>query len=335
MRGATALVLAGGSFVGRHLCRRLRDGGVTVVSTGRGNDVGYCDIGDKQNVQKVFRSVAADYLFQCAAATSPTATAEELERVHVTGTRNVLRAAAEYLPDAVLVFLGSAAEYGAVADESLPIREEQRNNPASHFGASKAAQTQLALTAAVDWNLRVLVARPFNLLGPGLPEHYLAAALAKRLLREGKTEQPLPVANADATRDFVDVSDAVEALVVMAEKAAPVKGKPGVFNIASQRETAVLDVARALCELHGGRSAVPVGTATSRSGIGRSCGDATRLRRATGWRPRIHWRQSLREMWEQLCAGCFLSEPRPSGSGVGSVSPPLPNGRGSENLLLG
>jgi GDP-4-dehydro-6-deoxy-D-mannose reductase len=303
MRGSTALVLAGGSFVGRHLCRRLRDGGVTVVSTGRGEDVGYCDIGDKQSVHHLFGKVSANYVFQCAAATSPTASLEELERVHVTGTRNVLRAAVEYLPDAIFVFLGSAAEYGAVANECFPVNEDQPPKPASPFGASKAAQTQLALTAAVDCKLRVLVARPFNLLGSGLPEHYLAAALAKRLLEEGKSEQPLPVANADATRDFVDVRDAVEALVVMVENAAPAKGSPGVFNIASQRETSVLDVARTLCELDGGRTAVALGSSASRSGIGRSCGDATRLRRATGWRPRIHWRQSLSDMWKQMSAG--------------------------------
>jgi nucleoside-diphosphate-sugar epimerase len=295
----TALVLAGGSFVGRHLCRRLRARRLAVVGTGRGEDMGYCDIGDRQSVRELFIRVDAAYVFVCAAATAPAAAAEEMYRVHVTGTLNVLRAAVDYLPDAVLVFLGSAAEYGVVAPEYLPVSEDHPIQPASLFGASKAAQSQLALTAAVDWNLRVLVARPFNLLGPGLPEHYLAAALAARLRREGATGQPLAIRNADATRDFVDVRDAAEALAALIEKAVPRPGCPRVFNIAAQQETSVLDVARFLCELHGGRSALPVGSAGSRSGIWRSCGDATRLRQATGWRPAIDWRQSVRDMWEQ------------------------------------
>ena len=158
----------------------------------------------------------------------------------------------------------------------------------------------MALAAAVEWQLRVIVARPFNLLGPGLPEHYLAAALAKRLLMEGTKASALPVANADATRDFVDVRDAVEALVAMTERAAPLPGKPCVFNIASGHETAVLEIAHMLCELHGGRCAISLGVAASRSHIRRSCGDASRLRRATGWQPRIAWQQSLRDMWEHL-----------------------------------
>jgi nucleoside-diphosphate-sugar epimerase len=120
------------------------------------------------------------------------------------------------------------------------------------------------------------------------------------LLQEGTKASALPVVNADATRDFVDVRDAAESLVAMTERAAPLPGKPCVFNIASGRETAVMEIARALCELHGGRSAVPLGAAASRSHIRRSCGDASRLRRATGWQPRIAWRQSLRDMWEHL-----------------------------------
>src|SRR5436305_15008798 len=106
-----ALVIAGNSFVGLHLCRRLRDGGASVVATGRGTEGGYCDVGDRESVRTLIRNAAADCVFQCAAATGANATADELYRVHVTGALNVLRAAAEFNPRVVLVFLGSAAEY--------------------------------------------------------------------------------------------------------------------------------------------------------------------------------------------------------------------------------
>jgi GDP-4-dehydro-6-deoxy-D-mannose reductase len=304
-----ALVIAGNSFVGRHLCRRLRDGGASVVATGRGQEAGSCDVGDGEGVRELFRRVAPDCVFQCAAATAQDATAEEMYRVHVTGALNVLRAAAEFAPDTALVFLGSAAEYGAVSEANLPVNEDHPLRPASLFGASKAAQTQLALAAAVEWNLRVIVARPFNVLGPGLPDRYLAAALANRLLQEGATGRLLSVANPDASRDFVDVRDVAEALVALVERAAPRPGEPGVFNIASGREVTVMDVARKLCEWHGGRAVSAQRPASSRSGIGRSCGDASRLRAATDWRPRVGWEQSMREMWDILRAGETAREP--------------------------
>ena len=244
---------------------------------------------------------APDYVFQCAAATSPNATAQEMYGVHVTGTLNVLRAAAEFVPNAVLVFLGSAAEYGAVEDLYLPINEEHPKKPASLFGASKAAQTQLAFAAAVEWSLRVLVARPFNLLGPGLPEHYLAAALAKRLRNEGAATQPLPVANADATRDFVDVRDVADALVALAEKAAPAAGKAvRLQHRLGRGDDRARNRPRPVRTARQPVSGGPLGSASSRSRIRRSCGDASRLRRATGWQPRIAWRQSLRDLWDGL-----------------------------------
>src|SRR5258708_1418896 len=97
-----ALVLAGSSFVGRHLCQRLRASGAAVACTGRGEQLGYCDIGDRHSVRSLFNKVQTDAVFQCAAATSPNADVDEMFRIHVTGTLNVLRALAEFAPQAVL-----------------------------------------------------------------------------------------------------------------------------------------------------------------------------------------------------------------------------------------
>lgn len=94
-----------------------------------------------------------------------------------------------------------------------------------------------------------------------------------------------------------------DALVALVRRAAPAPGAPRVYNVASGRETTVLDVAGTLCRWHGGRTAVPLGASASRSGVHRSCGDASRLRLATDWRPRVGWEQSLREMWEHLRGG--------------------------------
>jgi GDP-4-dehydro-6-deoxy-D-mannose reductase len=294
----TALVIAGGSFIGRHLCRRLRDDGISVRATGRGEELGYCDVGEAERVGEVIRSAGADWIFQCAAATTPDATPELMHRVHVSGTLNVLRAAVKHSPNAVVVLFGSAAEYGAVEDSNLPITEDQPTNPLTLFGASKAGQTHVALTAAAAWGLRVVVVRPFNVLGPGLPDHYLAGALTRRLLQSGASTESIGVANPYATRDFVDVRDVAGALVSIAERAVPSPGEPVVYNIASGIETPVIAVARELCALQGRRPAVAAGEAASRSQIRRSCGDASRLRRTIGWRPRVSWRESLFDLWE-------------------------------------
>jgi GDP-4-dehydro-6-deoxy-D-mannose reductase len=298
------LVIGAGSFIGRHLVARLRAGGGEVVGTARqvvgGTGWVSCDLCDAAAVDRVVREVRPERVFQCAAATAAGETPEALYRLHVNGTLHLLRAISRHTPDSIVVVFGSAAEYGRVPDACLPIHEDQPPGDLSFYGASKLAQTHVASAAALEWGLRVLVVRPFNVLGPGLPGHYFAAALAQRLSQDGPTDRPFAVANASATRDLLDVRDVTEACVQLSEDALPPAGSMTVYNVASGVETPILTVAERLCALAGRRRAVDAGVSKSRSGIARSRGDASRLRRATGWAPRIAVEQSVADMWRTL-----------------------------------
>jgi len=184
------------------------------------------------------------------------------------------------------------------------VKEDYAPAPRSFFGASKLAQTQVDQAAAAEWNLSVVVARPFNVIGPGLPPHYFAASFAQWLVKAkapGATGDA-PVVNADATRDFVDVRDVAEALLRLLTGAVPDAGTMALYNIATGRETPVREVAERLCELAGGFKAVDAEAGRSRSGITRSCGDASRLREAVGWTPRINWERSVADLWQALVA---------------------------------
>ena len=147
-----------------------------------------------------------------------------------------------------------------------------------------------------------LLARPFNVIGPGIPSHYLAGSLARRL----STARPLDeisVANGSATRDWVDVRDVAEALVDLTVGSSPPPGTAEIYNIASGTERPVLAIAEKLCLLAGGGQVVrDTGPGSSRSGIQRSCGDASKLRAAVGWAPRIGWEKSLEDLWEWWAA---------------------------------
>jgi nucleoside-diphosphate-sugar epimerase len=299
----TALVLAGNSFVGRHLCQALQEAGVRVVATARRPDSSArmqpCDLTDRSQVEAVVAAVRPQWVFQCAGATH-SSDPVLLYRLHGEGTLNLLAALAHQAPEAAAVLLGSAAEYGVIEPEALPVKEDHPAVPLSFFGASKLAQTQAARAAAAEWNLRVAVVRPFNILGPGLPAHYFAAALAERLLRAkvAGAAGDIAVVNAGATRDFVDVRDVAAALLGLVARAAPVAGTLALYNLASGRETAVRQVAEKLCALAGEFRAVDAGSGRSRSNISRSCGDASRLREAIGWTPRISWEQSVDDLWQ-------------------------------------
>jgi nucleoside-diphosphate-sugar epimerase len=301
---ATALVFAGTSFVGGPLCAALRRQGARVVATARGtppDGAVSCDLTRPDQVEAVVARERPDWVVQCAGATR-TGDPGELYCLHVGGTLAVLGAVARHAPGAVVALLGSAAEYGPLPPEDFPITEDAPCRPATFFAASKLAQTGLARCAAREWSLRVLTVRPFNVVGPGLPEHYFAAALARRLLRlraEGGPAE-FPVANLDATRDFVDVRDVADALVALLTVAPPGPGEMAVYNVASGVEVPLREVAGRLGRLAGDFRPVDGGGGGSRGGVSRSRGDPTRLRRATGWVPRQTWQQSVDDLWRSL-----------------------------------
>jgi nucleoside-diphosphate-sugar epimerase len=298
-----ALVVAGQSFVGRHLLERLALRRIPSCPTSRSLQSGFlaCDLRDPRAVDELLKRVQPRWIFACAGATADSRP-DELHALHVTAAETLLLAAVRHVPNAVTVLFGSAAEYGPVSAESLPIREDLAPRPQSEYGVSKLAQLQLAVRLAGQHGLRIHAVRPFNLIGPGLGKQYVAAALAARLQQaklRGRTGA-IAIDNGHATRDWVDVRDAADAVVRLALDAPPTAGTVGVYNIATGQETSVLTLAEHLCRLAGDFHAIDAGCAESRSGVDRSCGDATRLRAATGWRPCMSWQRSAAELWDAI-----------------------------------
>lgn len=293
----TALIFAVDSFVGRHVADELRADGYEVVGTSRRGTASHAraDITVAVQVSDIVRSTQPDLVVQCAAATHSSEPAE-LVAVHCAGTVNVLDAVRRHAARCRLIMLGTAAEYGNVPSNALPVPEEHAPAPASLFGASKLAASELARGAAAEFGLSITVVRPFNIVGPGLPQYYAPARLIHRVRHELGAGAILTVENADSTRDFVDVRDVADAIARLA--AAPqTPGTCPIFNVATGIETSILDLARYICELAGTCTTEAAGNAPSRSAIGRSSGDARKLRAATGWEPRHDWRESIADLW--------------------------------------
>jgi GDP-4-dehydro-6-deoxy-D-mannose reductase len=249
-----------------------------------------CDVTDAASVERLIGELRPAAVVNCAGVTDG-ADPAPYYAVHVGGTLNVLTAVRRHVPASPVVLLGSAAEYGPVGGERLPVREDHPPAPATFYGASKLAQTHLGLVAASAWGLNVRTARPFNVIGAGLPKQYFLAALAGRL--KGLPERStFAVRDAEATRDLIDIRDAAAAIALLTRPDVPA----GVYNVATGTETAIGAAAAYLGELAGGMTPVP-GEGAGRVSVSRSAGDGSRLR-ALGWSPRFGWRDAVRSFWE-------------------------------------
>jgi len=95
-------------------------------------------------------------------------------------------------------------------------------------------------------------------------------------------EPMVRVGNLEATRDFCDVGDVVAAYAALLDPAVA----PGAYNVASGVERRIGDLLAQLMRAMGVRAEIAVEAGRVRPAT-RSAGAASRLRRATGWAPRV------------------------------------------------
>jgi len=293
-----ALVTGAGGFVGTWLSAHLRSAGDDVVEIDR-----EIDVADGPALRQAVADASPDAIYHLAALTHVGRSWDEpaeVLRVNVLGTAEVL-AAARSLPRAPVVLVVSSAEvYGAVDPARLPIGESTELAPLTPYAASKAAAEHVALQAWRGFGQPVVVARPFNHVGPGQAPAFAVSALARRIVearRAGATS--LSVGSLDTSRDFTDVRD-----VVRAYRLLVTRGRPGsVYNVCSGRAVAIADVVQRLLELSGTRLELVTDPSLLRPAeIPVLEGDNSALRATTGWSPAISLDETLRDVlswWQE------------------------------------
>jgi len=294
-----AVITGGLGFVGQHLARHLREQGDEVHTIDRHGE-GAVDITDGPVVAAALAALAPDAVYHLAGWADVGASWKDpvgAFRANAEGTLHVLRACIDAEVGRVLA-VGSADLYGVVTPEYLPLTEDSPLRPTSPYGASKAAAEALAQQAFLGHGLEVIRARPFNHLGPGQSEHFVAPALAARIARAERDEQDrISVGNLSARRDLTDVRDIVRAYRLLVDR-----GKAGeVYNVCSGRDLAIQELADHLVTL----ARRPIELETDPSllrpvDLPVLRGDPGRLHNATGWQPEIPIEQTLADLLDDM-----------------------------------
>jgi GDP-4-dehydro-6-deoxy-D-mannose reductase len=194
------------------------------------------------------------------------------------------RRAAGTLDPAVLV-IGSGEQYGRHEASEMPLVETAEQRPRTVYAASKTAQEYVALEAFRSAGVRVIATRSFNHSGPGQPDQYVIPGLVCRALAlRGDRERNLSIGNTRTVRDFLHVRDVSRAYADLLER-----GTPGdVYNVASGTGIDVGTLANRVLALVGVDAILNTDAALVRPAeVPMLIGDATKLRRATGWSPRF------------------------------------------------
>jgi UDP-N-acetylglucosamine 4-epimerase len=301
-----ALVTGGAGFVGSHIVDRLVEKGFEVrviddLSSGRRENLREHlkekrvlfvkgDVRDLSSVNDVVEDV--DVVFHEAAfvGTSQSIRAPLLANdVNVNGTLNLLEASVKHSVKR-FIFASSAAIYGG--QRTLPIKEEAVPHPSSPYAVSKLSAEYYSRVYYGTYGLGTVVFRYFNVYGDrqsGGPYSAVITAFLDSLMGNGK---PVIYGDGEQTRDFVNVSDVVDANMLALEKDCAGE----VFNVATGSSMEINRIFKILQNATGRNQVHPEYSSPKESDIRKSCGDISKIRRVLGFKPKVSLEEGLESL---------------------------------------
>jgi GDP-4-dehydro-6-deoxy-D-mannose reductase len=259
-----------------------------------------CDLLDFSSVFRVLREVKPDYIFHLAAHanvrasfTTPLAVLEN----NIMGTANLFEAIRLAEIDPKIQLCSTSEVYGQVDPSMVPIKEETPMRPASPYAVSKVTQDLLGFSYFTSYKMKIIRTRMFAYLNPRRSDLF-ATAFAMQVARiEKGLQKELLHGNLDSVRTFIDVRDAMESYWVATEKCVPGE----VYNIGGTTTKTVgefLDILKS-------KAKVPIPSRQDPallrpSDVTLQIPDTSKFQKATGWRPKYSFEDSV----DNLLAHC-------------------------------
>ena len=294
------LATGGAGFIGFHLCKRLSSltSNLTIydnLSSGKMEnvkDVGKANFvkGDILDFKKLCSVEKADLIYHLAAQVVVPYSMEnpliDFE-TNAKGTLQVLEKARR--DDAKLVFASSAAVYGNPAQ--LPTTEDYGFHPVSCYGLSKVVGEEYCGMYQDQYGLDVTIMRFANVYG--LRCHGVIHDFLDKIAKNpGKLEI---IGTGLQSRDFVHVSDVVDALVTAGSDEST-NGK--TYNIGFGTTTKIVDLAKLMLKILNLQNKTLITTTgvSWQGDINTIWFDISKTKKELNWNPKVSLEDSIKEV---------------------------------------
>lgn len=296
------LVTGGAGFVGGHLSAALAKAYPDAARTmllrpgERGGDPAFepvaIDLVDESAIDALIARFRPDLVVHLAGQSSINQALRAVEmtwRVNFHGTFALGAAIARHAPAAVVLFASTAAAYGLSFQDGV-LCEDAPMRPIDVYSRTKIA-AEGALADLLGPAARLVIARPVNHSGPGQRSpNFALASFATQIaaIEAGRTRAPLKVGDLTKARDYLDVRDVVDAYMRLIAAARDFPHPASTFNIGSGKAHSIGSLLERLRARARADFEIEVDPALLRpeSDVASVACDATKLREATGWRPR-------------------------------------------------
>ena len=208
------MITGANGFTGQHACIYFKKVGYHVIAVTRtkteilsDHQISYehCELTDKQSVFSLIKKTKPDFLLHLAGQnhvgkswTDPITSFE----ANVMSTAYLLEAIRQENPICKIIIVGSTLQFNPNNLSSL----------LHPYSLSKTIQAIIAESWETLYGMDILIAKPSNLIGPGV-SNGVCSILAKKVIdmELHDAEKILEVNNLYVKRDFLDVRDAITA----------------------------------------------------------------------------------------------------------------------------
>lgn len=298
-----------GSFLAEHLIQEgyevsgtyLTDDSLkNVASVSNQIKIYKVNLQDADEIQKIVFQDKPGLIFHLAALTAPGESFDNPSDFIINNIKaevNLLEGIrkANILPSTLIV--SSAEVYGSVMPSDLPIDEDTPLRPVNPYAVSKVAQDFLGLQYFLAYKIPIVRVRPFNHIGSRQSPSFVVASFAKKIaeIEKSSSDEPMKVGNLTARRDLTDVRDIVRGYQLLIEQ-----GEVGeVYNIGSGRAYEIKYLLDTLLSFSNKKIKVEEDRSLLRPvDVPELVCDNSKIKRQTGWEPKIPIEETLRETLE-------------------------------------
>jgi len=249
------------------------------------------DIRDS-NLFKLLEKKQIDFLFNLAALPYiPDCYNKPLEffDVDAKGAMNVILAAKKADVKKILQYSTSEV-YGTA--KYVPIDENHPTLPLSTYAVSKLAADRICYTLSFEQDIPVVILRQFNTYGSRETQPYVIPEIITQLTNSNK----IRLGNIKARRDFVHVSDAAKAAIMLMKSK---QGVGDVFNCGSGNDYSIELLARTIGDIFNKRFEIIIDENRLRPlDVELLRANYFKLYKLTGWTPKISLEEGLNDLVE-------------------------------------
>jgi UDP-glucose 4-epimerase len=300
LKGKKILVTGGAGFIGLNLCKKLSDltSNLSIydnLSSGKMENVK--DVpkakfvkGDILDLKKLCSLDKADLIYHLAAqVVVPYSMENPLEdfETNAKGTLQVLEKARK--DDAKLVFASSAAVYGNPT--VFPTSEDYGFHPFSCYGLSKVVGEEYCDMYVNQYGLDITILRFANVYG--LRCHGVIHDFLDKIAKNPNKLEI--IGTGQQSRDFVHVSDVVNALVTVGSDEST-NGK--TYNIGFGKTTKIIDLAKMMLKILNlqDKTVVTTTNVSWQGDINTIWFDISKAKKELKWNPKVSLEESIKEV---------------------------------------